>query len=229
MSRLGTEISTLRQEKGLTRKQLAKLAGVAESFILDVETGKRVIKDDVALRMIKLLGQEADGYGLNNDDDSTEQEQPAKSSVPAARTAAKAAPKPVQQVWSDALGSILKTVPVYDYSMDKVLEARQLPVVSNKVEGYAKEKVFYLKIDESDMAGFRIMRGDTAFACMVQEFEKDGIYFVQLAGKKAVRQVKKLDSGKLLLVSNKGGIQTETVSLKDIKFIARLIKIEIPL
>lgn len=227
MSRLGTEISTLRQEKGLTRKQLAKLAGVAESFILDVETGKRVIKDDVALRMIKLLGQETDGYGLNNDDDSTEQ--PAKSSMPAARTAAKAAPKPVQQVWSDALGSILKTVPVYDYSMDKVLEARQLPVVSNKVEGFPKEKVFYLKIDESDMAGFRIMRGDTAFACMVQEFEKDGIYFMQHAGKKAVRQVKKLDSGKLLLVSNKGGIQTETVSVKDIKFIARLIKIEIPL
>lgn len=229
MSRLGNEISTLRQEKGLTRKQLAKLAGVAESFILDVETGKRVIKDDVALRLIKLLGQEADRYGLNNDDESPEQGQ-TKSTLPAAgKTAAKAAPKPVQQVWSDALGSILKTVPVYDYSMDKSLETRQLPVVSNKVEGFAKEKVFYLKIDESDMAGFRIMRGDTAFACMVQEFEKDGIYFVEHSGKKAVRQVKKLDNGKLLLVSNKGGIQTETVSIKDIKFIARLIKIEIPL
>lgn len=226
MSRLGTEISRLRQEKGLTRKQLAKLAGVAESFILDVETGKRVVKDDVALRIIKILGHEADKYGLNNDDDNPAQE-PVKS--PATAAAAKAAPKPVQQIWSDALGSILKTVPVYDYSMDKVFETRQLPVVSNKVEGFAKEKVFYLKIDESDMAGFRIMRGDTALACMVQEYDRDGIFFVEYAGKKAVRQVKKLDGGKLLLVSNKGGIQTDTVNAKEIKFIARLIKIEIPL
>lgn len=226
MSRLGNEISRLRQEKGLTHKQLAKLAGVSEGFILDVEAGRRVLKDDVASRIIKKLGQEADKYDLNDGNDDAGQEAPVKS---VARLPVKAAPMPVQQVWSDALGGILKTIPVYDYNMDKALETRQLPIVSNKVEGFAKEKVFYLKIDESDMAGFRIMRGDVALAFMAQEFDKDGIFFIEHKGKKAVRQLKKLDAGKLLIVSNKGGISTETVNLKDIKFLARLIKIEIPL
>lgn len=225
MTRLGTEISRLRQEKGLTYKQLAKLAGVSEGFIIDVEAGKRVLKDEVAARITKILGQEEDKYGLSGGSDEPAEE-PVKSPE---RPHIKAAPKPVQQVWSDALGGILKTIPVYDYTMDKILETRQLPIVSNKVEGFAKEKVFYLKIDESDMAGFRIMRGDTALACMTQEFDKDGIFFMEYNGKRAVRQAKKLDGAKLLLVSNKGGISTETVSMKDIKFLGRLIRIEIAL
>lgn len=229
MTRLGNEINRLRQEKGLTYKQLAKLAGVTEGFIIDVEAGRRVLKDDVAAKIIKLLGHEEDKYGLNDGNDAAAQEQPVKGT---AGTSVKAAPKPVQpvqQVWSDALGGILKTIPVYDYSMDKSLETRQLPIVANKVEGFAKEKVFYLKIDESDMAGFRIMRGDVALAFMMQEFDRDGIFFVEYTGKRAVRQVKKLEGNKLLLISNKGGISTETVSMKDVKFLARLIRIEIPL
>ena len=56
MSRLGDEVARMRQAKGLTQKQLAKQAGVAEAYIQDVESGKRVMNDQLASRISKLLG-----------------------------------------------------------------------------------------------------------------------------------------------------------------------------
>ena len=113
--------------------------------------------------------------------------------------------------------------------MDKIIATKQLPVVSNKVEGLAKDKVFYLKIEDNDMSGFRIMKEDLALAFSTQEFEKEGIYFIEYNDKRVVRQIKKLDIDKLLLIGNKGSLVTETVALKNIKILARLIRLEISL
>jgi DNA-binding XRE family transcriptional regulator len=44
MSRMGLEISRLRKEIGMTPKQLAKLVGVTEGFIIEVEAGRKILK-----------------------------------------------------------------------------------------------------------------------------------------------------------------------------------------
>lgn len=222
MSRMGVEISRIRQEKGLSQKQLGKLVGVSEGFIAEVETGRRVLNGDLASRITRALGKEDDRYDLYETAEGTREDTAVKTPV-------KAVPLPVQQVWSDALGSILKIVPIFEYSMDKTVSTRQLPIVSNKVEGQPKEKVFYLKIEDQDMSGFRIAKGDLALASSMQEIEKDGIYFIEYGGKRAVRQVKRLDGDKLLLVSNRGSLVTETTTVKNIKVLARLIRLEIVL
>lgn len=222
MSRVGSEIARLRREKGITQKQLGKMAGVSESFIDEVESGKKVLNGALFARIIKLLGQEEDKYELYTDDKSESgREVPVKSM--------KAVPKPVQAIWDDALAGVLKSIPVYTYDMDKVLESRQLPVISNKVEGYPKDKVFYLKISDDDMSGFRIMKGDIALAFSHQEIEKDAIYLIELQGKRMIRQIKKLGGEKLLLVYNSGNLGTEMTTVKDIKVLAKLIKLEIVL
>lgn len=222
MSRMGQEISRMRQSKGMTQKQLAKLVGVSEGFIAEVESGRRVLNGELVSRITRLLGKEEGLYDLYDTNEGSKE-------ASAAKTPVKAAPKPIQQVWSDALGSILKIVPVFDYSMAKAVDTRQLPIVSNKVEGYPKDKVFYLKIEDQDMSGFRIAKGDLALAVSVQEIDKDAIFFIEHNGKKVIRQVKKLEGNKLLLVSNKGSLITETTTIKSIKVLARLIRLEINL
>jgi len=236
MSRIGQEVNKLRLQKGMTQKQLAKKLGVSEGFILDIESGKKIISDDMIGRVSKALDFELGPIGLFASEDkfAPGQNETVNSRSPrsgtglkAADTALKAAPQPVQEVWDDAFGNILKTVPIYGYRMDRIIDKKLLPIEKNKVEGFQKEKVFYLNIEDSDMSGFRISKGDRAFSVLTNEIENDGIYFIEYNDTRAVRQVKKLQGEKLLLIYNKGNLITETVGIKDIKVLARLIKLEI--
>lgn len=237
MSRIGLEINKLRTQKGLTAKQLAKKLGVSETFILDIESGRKILNDELIGRVSKALDFELGPIGLFASEDvfGTAGKAEERNAPKAVKTIAQSTVRksdvqePVQQVWDDAFGNILKTVPVYNYTMDKLVDKKLLPIEKNKVEGYPKEKVFYLIIDQTDMAGFRIFKGDKALAVLTAEIDTDGFYFVEYNGSRAVRQVKKLQGDKLLLICNKGSLITETVNLKEIKTIARLTKLEIQL
>jgi len=238
MSRIGQEIKRLRLQKGLTPKQLAKSLGVSESYVLDIESGKKIISDDMIGRVSKALDFELGPIGLfASEDEQTDKYSGARKTVVPAGTKQSTGAgqsnlnlsQPVQEIWDDAFGNILKTVPVYDYRMDRLIEKKLLPIEKNRVEGYPKEKVFYLIIEDSDMTGFRIAKGDRALSILTGEIDTDGIYFVEYNGNRAVRQVKKLQGDKLLLVSNKGTLITETISTKNLKVIARLVKLEISL
>ena len=241
MSRIGQDINKLRLQKGMSPKQLAKKLGVSEGYVLDIESGKKIINDDMIGRVSKALDFELGPIGLFASDDSLSVENNQTDSRSSRTTAgtrigihANAVSKtttqqPVQEVWDDAFGNILKTVPIYNYKMDKIIDKKLLPIEKNKVEGFQKEKVFYLTIEDSDMAGFRIFKGDMAFAVLTNEIDKDGFYFIEYNDIRAVRQVKRLQADKLLLISNKGTLITETISTKNIKVLARLIKLEIDL
>ncbi|MFZ5987941.1 MAG: S24 family peptidase [Bacillota bacterium] len=219
MSRMGLEISKLRKEIGMTQKQLAKIVGVSEGFIIDVEAGKRVLKEDLIKKISKALRREVDKLDLYQAEENNKPE-PDKNVV-------KVIEKPVQDIWNDALAGVLMPVPVYTYKMDKAIQTKQLPIISNKVEGYPKDKVFYLTIEDNEMAGFRMSKGDLALVYGTQEIENNAVYLIEYNGTRAIRQIKTLDGGKLLLVSNRGSLSTDVVYKKDVKVIGRLIRLEI--
>ncbi|AEY67061.1 helix-turn-helix transcriptional regulator [Clostridium sp. BNL1100] len=228
MSRIGQEINKVRLKKGKTPKQLAKALGVSESFVLDIESGKKIVSDDMIGRISKALDFELGPIGLFASDDKFAPGIGNNDSVrPVKKVAPVASNEPVQQVWDDAFGNILKTVPVYGYKMDRIIDKKLLPIEKNKVGGFAKEKVFYLNIEDTDMAGFRVFKGDRAFGVLENQIDKDGIFLIEYNGERAVRQVKKLQGDKLLLVYNRGTLITETVGTKEIKVIARLVKLEV--
>jgi len=222
MSRMGSEISRLRKEVGLTQKQLAKLVGVTEGFIAEVEVGRKVINGDLLTRISKALNKEVDKLDYIEAEEKVLKQEPDPKVV-------RVIEKPVQEVWNDALSGVLRAVPVYKYKMDKAISTRQLPVISNKIEGYPKDKVLYLSIEDNEMVGFRISKGDLVLAHSTQEIEKDAIYLIEYNARRTVRQIKTLGSDKFLLVSNIGNLITETVAKKDIKVLARLIRLEIML
>jgi transcriptional regulator with XRE-family HTH domain len=211
----------------MSQKQLAKKMGVAESFINEVETGKRVINEAMISRVSKILGKEINDIGMSVEEQVVVE--PVEKNIPLKREVAPQKKNEVQDVWNNAFGSVLKNVPVYKYDLGKVLNNRLLPVQANKVEGYSQDKVFFLEIEDDDMIGFRIAKGDMAFAHMANEAENNAICLIEYNNERVVRQVKKLDNSKVLLVSNKGSLRTETANIKDIKVIAKLDKVEIRL
>jgi transcriptional regulator with XRE-family HTH domain len=227
VSRVGENIKRLRSEAGLTQKVLAKKLGVAEGFINEVESGRKVINESLIDRISKVLGKEINDVAMSVEEESgREDTQISKSYKTEAKN--KKAPE-VQEVWSSAFGSVLREVPVYDYNMKKVLDKRLIPVQNNKIEGYAQDKVFYLEIENEDMIGLRIAKGDIAFAHVAHELENNGVFLLEYSSERVIRQIKKLDSSKVLLLSNKGSLRTETAYIKDVKIIAKLDRVEIKL
>lgn len=226
MSRIGSEISKNRIKMGWTQKQLGKAVGVTESFIRDIETGSKIVGDELFGRIAKALNVNAESISFFTNDSYAEEKTPAKRVLPVSASKARE-PAPINEVWDDALGNILKTVPVYDYSMEEILAKRQLPSSGNKVNGHPKDKVFYLTIQDDDMTGLRICQGDIAFCAMTGEVEKDGIYFVESNGRRMVRQLKYIQDGNILMLSNKNSLRTEIVNKKELKVIARVLTLEI--
>jgi len=222
MNRVGMEISKLRKEKGMTQKQLAKLVGVTEKVIIELEAGRRILNSELSTRISKALRQEAGKFDSFEVNEKYSQPEPVKKPV-------KVVQKPVQDVWSDALAGVIMSVPVYEYDMEKAVGTRKMPIISNKVEGFPKDKVFFLIVEDNEMIGFRIAKGDCVLAHTTQEIVKNAIFFVEYNGKRKIRQINKLEGDKLLLVSNEGSLKTETLSKKDVKILAQLIRVEIML
>ena len=223
-NRVGERIKEARESQKITQKALAKKLGVAEKFINDVELGRKIINESLISKISKVLNVDLNDVSMLGTD-----EELAKEKALIREQEAKRPTKPnteVNEVWNQAFGSVLRNVPIYDYNLSKVLGHKQLPMSSNKIDGHSHDKVFYLKIEENDMTGFRIEKNDLALCYSIKEIENNTIALVEFNNKRVVRQIKKLDNTKVLLISNGGSMRTETANIKEIKPIGTLYRIE---
>ncbi|MDZ5254753.1 XRE family transcriptional regulator [Clostridium sp. LIBA-8841] len=223
MSRVGERIKEARSKSGMTQKALAKKLGVAEKFINEVETGRKIINESLISKISKVLNTDLNDINMVVTDEELQKELKAEKQVRQSK------PAEVNEVWNQAFGSVLKNVPIYDYSLSQVKGYKQLATASNKIDGHTANKVFYLKIENNDMTGYRIQENDLALCYSIKEIENNAICLVEFNGKRVVRQIKKLDNVKALLVSNNGSMRTETANIKEIKAIAKLYRIEFDL
>lgn len=51
----GAEFGRLRRAKGLTLKQVAERVGLSESFVCDVERGRRIAKQETAMKLAAVV------------------------------------------------------------------------------------------------------------------------------------------------------------------------------
>lgn len=223
MSRVGEKIKMAREKSGMPAKVLAKKLGVAEKFINEVEMGRKVAPESFIDRAAKVLNVDLNDISMVVTDEALMEEKKTLKEMPKKKIEASS------EVWTDAFSSVLKNVPIYDYSLSKNNGFKEMPVHSNKIEGYPQDKVCYLQIEDDEMSCFRIMKGDLAFAHSVKEVSNNGIFLLDYRGKRKVRQVKTLGNSKILLVSNSGSLITETMEIKEVNVIAKLERIEIKL
>ena len=223
MSRVGERIKEAREKSGMTQKALAKKLGVAEKFVNEVETGRKIINESLISKVSKVLNTDLNDINMVVTDEELQKELKAEKQVRQTK------PAEVNEVWNQAFGSVLKNVPIYDYSLAQVKGYKQLATASNKIDGHTANKVFYLKIENNDMTGYRIQENVLALCYTIKEIENNSICLVEFNGKRVIRQIKKLDNVKALLISNNGSMRTETANIKEIKAIAKLYRIEFDL
>ncbi|XZI41955.1 helix-turn-helix domain-containing protein [Clostridium perfringens] len=223
MSRVGERIKEAREKSGMTQKALAKKLGVAEKFVNEVETGRKIINESLISKVSKVLNTDLNDINMVVTDEELQKELKAEKQVRQTK------PAEVNEVWNQAFGSVLKNVPIYNYSLTQVKGYKQLATASNKIDGHTANKVFYLRIENNDITGYRIQENDLALCYSIKEIENNSICLVEFNGKRVIRQIKKLDNVKALLISNNGSMRTETANIKEIKAIAKLYRIEFDL
>lgn len=219
MNRIGEKIKSARLQKNMAVKQLAKKCGVSESYIQEVESGKKVISESLIKRISNVLDINLNEPMFCETETYTDEPKEESSSKKL----------DVSAEWSFAFSNIIKDLPIYDADMDKVIGIKYLPIIDKKVEGYNPDKFIYVKIPDDSMSGFRIRKDDLAAAVLNSEIKNDGIYLIEYEGRKKIRHIKKLDGNNILITSNSGDLKSETKKAKEVKIIAHLIKAEISL
>ncbi|MBY0755972.1 helix-turn-helix domain-containing protein [Clostridium sardiniense] len=225
MSRVGDRIKEARLKANIPQKALAKKLGVSEKYINEVEMGRKVAQESFINKASKVLNTDLNDINMVvTDEDLMEEKRVAKESRPSFKKDNKS-----NEVWENAFSSVLKNVPIYDYELKNVKGHKELPIHSNKVEGYPQDKVIYLEVSDDEMSGFRMLRGDLVFGHLVTELNQNGFYLVNYKGETKIREVRRLDNSKVLLMSNRGSAMTETVEVRNMKVVAKLDRVEIKL
>lgn len=244
MSRLGDLIRTERLRQKMTPKQVAKKCGVAESYLLDVEAGKRIIGDDQARRILKTIGlrqqNEAD-FTLDDiaatvDLQTVQPRMAAQAAKPKVKPAVRPEAEPAASegdgiggsIWLDALTSVLRRVPVYNAVMKEV-DHRLLPILNGRIEGANPEKVYYFLAPDDSMRGFRICSQDVVLVVPAASPVDGAVMLAEYGSHRALRKVKKLDGFQVLLQSFDREYNAETCPINEVNFLGRCVRVEIEL
>ncbi|MGN0997402.1 MAG: helix-turn-helix domain-containing protein [Candidatus Ventricola sp.] len=243
MSRLGDLILLERTRQKLTRKQVARKCGVAESYLKDVEEGRRIIQDDQARRILRTLGTSQRNEAEFSLDEiaATVDLTTLAPAKPAVEPAAQPAPKQTVQpeakprsadeqsgIWLDALSSVLRPVPVMNAGWIQV-SRRMVPIQDGKIEGAKPDKVVYFLAPDDSMRAMRIEKGDLVLI-VPQTLPVDGaIMLVEYGAHRCLRRVKLLGNSNILLQSGDRELGAESVHISDIKFVGRAVRVEIAL
>lgn len=219
MSRIGDRIKTARISKNVSLKELGRKCGVSQSYISDVESGKRIINDALIKRISSVLDINLNEAMLEDEEPSFDAEVSDKNTEP----------EGANIEWQSALSSIIKDVPVYDINMDKVLEYKHLPIVGNKIEGHNPDRLVYIKVPDNSMRGFRLRKDDLVMIALNHEFLGERLYFIEEDRAREIRHIKKLDGNNILISSQDASLKTRTCDIHGISIIGYLIKAEIML
>jgi len=240
MSRLGDLILLERSRQKLTRKQVARKCGVSESYIKDVEEGRRIIQDDQARRILRTLGtSQRNEAEFSLDEIAATVDLSTLAPEPAApvQQPKQAEPKPAVKlqtseeqsgIWLDALSSVLKPVPVMNAGWIQV-SRRMVPIQDGKIEGAKPDKVVYFLAPDDSMRAMRIEKGDLVLI-VPQTLPIDGaIMLVEYGAHRCLRRIKLLGNSNILLQSGDRELGAESVHISDVKLVGKAVRVEIAL
>lgn len=240
MSRLGDLLMLERTRQKLTRKQVARMCGISESYLKDVEEGRRIIQDDQARRILNKLGTSqrneaefsldeiAATVDLGTLAPQKPAPQPEKKPEPRPEPARPVSAEEQSGIWLDALSSVLRPVPIMNAGWIQV-SRKMVPIQDGKIEGAKPERVVYFLAPDDSMRAMRIEKGDLVLI-VPQNLPEDGaIMLVEYGAHRCLRRVKLLGNSNILLQSGDRELGAESVHISDIKIVGRAVRVEITL
>ncbi len=226
MNRLAEKIKNARIAANLTEKELAQKSGVSISYLLQVESGKKVISEKIADQILSSLGEKIEFI----DPKLEEKTKPVKSQVITQKNVnTQSQSKNTSHVvptgqWQDALSGIVKRIPIYDLVRWENVGYKEHPVIDNKVEGHNGEKLLYVKVTNNQVSGLRIKMNDLVFVLEAHEVGKNGIYLLEHQNKRMIRQVVKV-SNRELSITQGGGADAEIVNRNQVKIMGKCLSV----
>lgn len=226
MNRLAIKIKEARIKAKMSEKELAKACGQNISYILQIESGKKVINEQIAEQILKILGEKIELF-----QDEVEATKPAttvNAQKPASNQVSKKIPvDPVtpNDQWMDALSGVIRSFPVIDEVNGKVLAQKELPLISKKIEGISVDKVSFIKVTSEDMPKLRIMKGDVVMLQQLTDFSSPGLYYFEYQGRKQLRFLSKIQNNILGLGMTPFGSELSD-EVKKFKIIGKAVKVE---
>lgn len=223
MNRLAIKIKEARIKANMSEKELAKACGQNINYILQIESGKKVINEQIAENILKILGTKMESF------------QDVPEQVKSPETTKKAPMKPVHSAqetaitpneqWADILSGVIKKYPVIEENTNKSVDYKEISVLGKRVEGHHYEKVFFIKVVESNLPKFRIQNGDVLTLVETHDVQNYCVYYVEINKIRSIKQVYKSQNQEVV-VSN-GDSKSETLlPLKDVKILGKVIKVE---
>ena len=238
MSRLGDLIHLERTRQKLTYKQVARKCGVSEKYLEEVESGRRIIQDDQARRILRAMGMQQQTEADFTLDDIAATVDLQSAAVP---SVAKAAEKKLTKkekhegeaadeavtgsIWLDALSGVLKHVPVMNAAMKEVGH-RLLPITNGKIEGANPDKVYYLMAPDNDLRGFRVMKGDLLLVVPAQSPVDGAIMVLDTPFGKILRKTVAMPNFQVMLQKFDQSCESEIVNLNSITCVGRCVRLE---
>ena len=230
MSRLGDSIRAARLKAKMTEKALGKKCGMAESVIKEIESGRRIVSDEQAQRILKLLGADSPvsteldvaaepevklrprprAYVLPLSPESPQQESAARESSDA---------------WLDALGGVVKRVPVSD-EQGVVIDHVLTPILGGKIEGGAPDKVLYYRCPDNALRGFRVYAGDLLLTVPASKAEDDRIMLICYKGQRIVRKLLRLDGNRIQMQTFDSEFRAEIAPSNEVQVLGRCVRLQ---
>jgi transcriptional regulator with XRE-family HTH domain len=221
MNRIALKIKEARKKSGLTEKQLAKKCGFSVGYIIQIESGKKIINEKAADKILNALGEKAEML----EDTSARQEAVEDKKVT----------KPVDQKvnyslqpnaqWASALAGVLHKYPIVDCYTNKVVAHKELPIINNKVEGHKPDRLMFVRASNNEMEALRIEMGDVVMVLVAHEVQNNSLYLLEVGGKRIIRRLRK-ENNKLRLSKGLEGESPHLIDLKTATIIGKCIKVE---
>ena len=240
MSRLGDLIRLERTRQGMTFKQVARKCGVSEKYLMEVESGKRIIADDQARRILKTIGlkdtrTEAE-FTLDDIAATVDLQSAVVPSVSQAAPDKKLTKKEKHggdsdqtavpgSIWLDALAGVLKHVPVFNAAM-KEIDHRLLPITNGKIEGANPDKVYYLSAPDNQMRGFRVMKGDYLLVVPASGPVDGALMVLDTPYGKILRKTILMAGFQVMLQTYDDRCESEIKNLNEITVVGRCVRLE---
>ena len=240
MSRLGDLIRLERTRQGLTFKQVAKKCGVSDKYLMEVESGKRIIADDQARRILKAIGlkeNRTEAEFTLDDIAATVDLQSAvtptlQQVVPDKKLTKKEKqggdgdnPAVPGSIWLDALAGVLKHVPVYNAAMKEV-DHRLLPITNGKIEGANPDKVYYLSAPDNLMRGFRVMKGDYLLVVPATGPVDGALMVLDTPFGKVLRKTVLMPGFQVMLQTYDDRCESEIKNLNEVTVVGKCVRLE---
>lgn len=230
MSRLGETIKTARIAAKMSEKALAKKCGFSEAFIKEIESGRRIVSDDQAQRVLKVLGVKnpvSTELEVASEPEVKLRPRPKPYILPAAKPEEPQKAEAVEEAndaWLNALGGVVRRVPVMDEEglvIDHVLE----PIIGGRIEGGHPEKVLYYRLPDDSLRGYRIHAGDLLLIVPESAVIDEAVMLLQYKNRRIVRKVMKQDGNRVLLESYDREYANERVERRDLVVVGKAVKL----